>query len=253
MILTGDWQLVAPLLTLQFVNQQRPDVAVVDVLLFQNRPWYHRQIELTQPTLLAPVAAEHEAFLAKLRQFESDQLAAGDTEIEQRYTALWRALMASALATRPVYATPDAIGHLRQFGVDLSSQALPGGILLRVLPQAPTQPPALAPLTWNITPFLEATAAGRFLDEPARKIRRAHAIMAVNRGTFHARANLSAEALSDLQLATRIDPTYTLAFVLLAEAQQGQGDTAGARRSLQAALALEPDNVQVQQRLAALK
>jgi len=253
LILTADWQLVAPLLTLQFVNQQRLDVAVVDVLLFQNRPWYHRQIELAQPTLLAPVAAEHEAFLAKLRQFESDQLAAGDTEIEQRYTALWRALMASALATRPVYATPDALGHLRQFGVDLSSQALPGGVLLRILPQAPTQPPALAPLAWNVTPFLEATAGGRFLDEPARKIRRAHAIMAVNRGTFHARANLAAEALSDLQLATRIDPTYTLAFVLLAEAQQGQGDTAGARRSLQAALALEPDNVQVQQRLAALK
>lgn len=253
LILTGDWQLVAPLLTLQFVNQERPDVAVVDVLLFQNRPWYHRQIELTQPALLAPVAAEHEAFLAKLRQFESDQLAAGDTEIQQRYTALWRALMASALATRPVYATPDALGHLRQFGLDLGSQALPGGVLLRILPQAPTQPPALAPLTWNVTPFLEATAAGRFLDEPARKIRRAHAIMAVNRGTFHARANLSTEALSDLQLATRMDPTYTLAFVLLAEAQQGQGDTSAARQSLQAALALEPDNVQVQQRLAALK
>jgi tetratricopeptide (TPR) repeat protein len=253
LILTGDWQLVAPLLTLQFVNQDRPDVAVVDVLLFQNRPWYHRQIELTQPALLAPVAAEHEAFLTKLRQFESDQLAAGDTEIQQRYTALWRALMASALATRPVYATPDALGHLRQFGLDLSSQALPGGVLLRILPQAPTQPPALAPLTWNVTPFLEATAAGRFLDEPARKIRRAHAIMAVNRGTFHARANLSTETLSDLQLATRIDPTYTLAFVLLAEAQQGQGDTTAARQSLQAALALEPDNVQVQQRLAALK
>ena len=41
--------------------------------------------------------------------------------------------------------------------------------------------------------------------------------------------------------------------MVLAEAQQGQGDPAGARRSLQAALALEPDNVQVQQRLAALK
>ena len=106
LILTGDWQLVAPLLTLQFVNQQRPDVAVVDVLLFQNRPWYHRQIELTQPTLLAPVAAEHEAFLAKRRQFESDQLAAGDTEIEQRYTALWRAPVASAPATPPRFAPP---------------------------------------------------------------------------------------------------------------------------------------------------
>mgnify|MGYP000940773644 FL=1 len=253
MILTGDWQLVSPLLTRQFVEQQRPDVAVVDVLLFQNRPWYHRQIELAYPALLTPVAAEHEAFLAKLRQFESDQLAAGDAEIGQRYTALWQALLTSALASRPVYATPDALGHLRQFGVDLSGQALPGGVLLHVLPQAPAQPPALAPLTWNVTPFLQATAAGRFLDEPARKIRRAHALMAVNRGAFRARANLPAQALPDLQLATQIDPTYTLAFILLAETQQGQGDTAGARRSLQAALALEPDNVQVQQRLAALK
>lgn len=253
LILTGDWQLVSPLLTRQFVEQQRPDVAVVDVLLFQNRPWYHRQIELAYPALLTPVAAEHEAFLAKLRQFESDQLAAGDTEIGQRYTALWQALLTSALASRPVYATPDALGHLRQFGVDLSGQALPGGVLLHVLPQAPAQPPALAPLTWNVMPFLQATAAGRFLDEPARKIRRAHALMAVNRGAFHARANFPAQALPDLQLATQIDPTYTLAFILLAETQQGQGDTAGARRSLQAALALEPDNVQVQQRLAALK
>ncbi|MGB4805015.1 MAG: hypothetical protein WBV59_20400, partial [Anaerolineae bacterium] len=253
LILTGDWQLYAPLLTLQGVEQQRPDVAVLDVLLFQNRPWYHRQIELSHPDLLTPVTAEHEAFLVKLRQFEADQLAEDDAEISQRYTALWQALLRSALATRPVYVTPEALGHLRQFELDLSGQALPGGVLLRLLPQAPTGAPALPPLAWNVTPFSEAIAANRYLDEPARKIRRAHAVMAVNRGTFSQRFDRPAEALTDLQLATQIDPTYSLAYLLLADVQQRQGDLTAARRSLLAVLFLEPDNVQAQQRLAALK
>ena len=253
LILTGDWQLYAPLLTRQGVEQQRPDVAALDVLLFQNRPWYHRQIELSHPDLLAPAAAEHEAFLVKLRQFESDQLPEGDAEIGQRYTALWQALLRSALASRPVYMTPDALGHLRQFEIDLSGQVLPGGVLLRLLPDPPAAAPTLPPLTWDVTPFSEAIAANHSLDEPARKIRRAHAVMAVNRGAYSQRFDRLAEALTDLQLATQIDPTYSLAYLLLADAQQRQGDLEAARRSLQAVLRLEPDNEQAQQRLAALK
>ena len=235
------------------MEQQRPDVAALDVLLFQNRPWYHRQIELSHPDLLAPAAAEHEAFLVKLRQFESDQLPAGDAEIGQRYTALWQALLRSALASRPVYVTPDALGHLRQFGLDLGGQVTPGGVLLRLLPDPPAVAPALPPLTWNVQPFRAAIAANHSLDEPARKIRRAHAVMAVNRGAYSQRLNRPAEALVDLQLATEIDPTYSLAYLLLADAQQRQGDSEAARRSLQAVLRLEPDNEQAQQRLAALQ
>ena len=77
--------------------------------------------------------------------------------------------------------------------------------------------------------------------------------MAVNRGTLSQRFDRPAEALTDLQLATQIDPTYSLAYLLLADVQQRQGDLTAARRSLLAVLFLEPDNVQAQQRLAALK
>ncbi len=252
LLLTGDWQLYAPLLTMQWVENQRPDVTVIDVQLFQNRPWYHRQLALRAPGLLTPFAGEEENFLVKLRQFEADELPAGDVEISPRYTALWQALLRSAWAERPIYATPDVINHLRQFGIELSNQATPGDILLRLWPAPLANPAPLPPLTWNIAPFTDAISANRHLDEPARKIQRVHATMAVNRSAYHTRLGDAAAAMGDLQAAVAVEPTMLLAHLLLADLQQRQGDIAGARRSLQTALALDPNNIQVQQRLTAL-
>lgn len=252
LILTSDWQLYAPLLTMQQVDGQRPDVATIDMLLFQNRPWYHDQVRQKYPELANGVAAEEAAFLDKLRQFEAGELAEDDSEIGPRYQALLRRLLDEALASRPVYATPDALAQLEQFGISLGNQVLPGAVLMRVLPAAPTTIPELAPQRWNIQPFIDAAANGTFLDEPARKIRRSHANMAANRGTYYARIDRWADAIPGYAQAVAIDPTYVTGYLLLAEAQQRAGDVAGARQSLASALAVDPGNVQAQERLTAL-
>ncbi len=250
LILTADWQLYAPLLTVQQVEGQRPDVATLDILLFQNRPWYHDQVQQKYPDLMSGVASEEAAFLEKLRQFEAGELPAGDSEIGPRYQVLWRTLLDQALASRPVYATPDALAHLEGFGINLENQVVPGAVLLRVLPAATTV--ELAPVQWNIQPFLDAAANGTYLDEPARKVRRSHASMAANRGTYYARLNRWADAVPGYAQAIAIDPTYVTGYLLLAEAQQRTGDAAAARQTLEAALRIDPGNVQAQERLAGL-
>lgn len=252
LILTADWQLYSPLLTVQGVDGQRPDVTTVDLLLFQNRPWYHTQLQQQYPDLLAGVTPEETAFLEKLRQFEAGTLPAGDSEIGPRYQALLRALLAQALASRPVYVTPDVLARLRQFGINLDNQALPGAVLLHVLPAAPTTASELAPLEWNIQPFIDAAAHGSYLDEPARKIRRSHATMAVNRGTYYEQLSRWADAIAAYTQAVAIDPSDVTGYLLLADVQQRTGDVSGARQALQAALAIEPTNAQAQERLTAL-
>jgi tetratricopeptide (TPR) repeat protein len=222
------------------------------MLLFQNRPWYHDQVRQKYPDLANGVAAEEAAFLDKLRQFEAGELAEGDSEIGPRYQALLRRLLDVALASRPVYATPDALGQLEQFGINLGNQVLPGAVLMRVLPAAPTTTTQLAPQPWNIQPFIDAAANGTYLDEPARKIRRSHAGMAANRGTYYARSDRWADAIPGYAQAVAIDPGYVTGYLLLAEAQQRTGDVAGARQSLESALAVDPGNVQAQERLTAL-
>ncbi len=252
LILTSDWQLYAPLLTLQQVDGQRPDVATLDMLLFQNRPWYHDQVQQKYPDLVSGVAAEQTAFLEKLRQFEAGELPAGDSEIGPRYQTLLRALLDQALASRPVYATPDALAQLEQFGIDLQNQVVPGAVLMRVLPAVPAASVELTPARWSIQPFLDAATNGTYLDEPAQKVRRSHAGMAANRGTYYARVNRWADAVPGYAQAIAIDPSYVTGYLLLAEAQQRAGDVTAARQTLESALAVDPGNAQVQQRLAAL-
>lgn len=252
LILTSDWQLYAPLLTLQHVDGQRPDVATLDMLLFQNRPWYHDQVQQKYPDLVRGVVAEQTAFLEKLRQFEAGELPADDREIGPRYQTLLRALLDQALASRPVYATPDALAQLEQFGIDLQNQVVPGAVLMRVLPSVPSAVDELTPARWNIQPFLDAAANGTYLDEPAQKVRRSHAGMSANRGTYYARLNRWADAVPGYAQAIAIDPSYVTGYLLLAEAQQRAGDIAAARQTLESALTVDPGNAQVQQRLAAL-
>lgn len=76
--------------------------------------------------------------------------------------------------------------------------------------------------------------------------------MAANRGTYFARLDRWADAIPGYAQAVAIDPTYVTGYLLLAEAQQRAGDVAGARQSLASALAVDPGNVQAQERLAAL-
>jgi tetratricopeptide (TPR) repeat protein len=57
-------------------------------------------------------------------------------------------------------------------------------------------------------------------------------------------ANKASEALSELKVATRVDPKYAPAYLLLGEIHQGEGRTADARTAYQTFLSLSPSGEQ---------
>jgi hypothetical protein len=105
-LLSRHWDVVvSPLIYLQQVERQRPDVAVIDPELFR-RSWYFPQLRRTYPGLLDPIEEEIEQFLTQLRLFEARR-PYDPVLIEKGYRGVISGLFEAHRTRRPFFHTPE--------------------------------------------------------------------------------------------------------------------------------------------------
>ncbi len=176
LVLTTDWQLYSPTLYKQGVEGFRPDVLVIDLWLWQNRPWYVEAIMRRYPDLAARWQPALGAFLDELWRFE-----AGTLEDTGRIAAAYRELL-TRMATasgRPVYLDVNALAHYQEQGATWGGVEVPEGLFFRVYREAP--PTTLPPLDWRLDALRDPRAR---LDPVEAGIRQYHAVMLFNRARY---------------------------------------------------------------------
>ena len=230
LLLTRDWQLMAPALYLQQVEGLRPDLAVIDTELMR-RGWYFDLLHKLYPDLMASVAAEERTFLALRDAWERGDFPEDDPRIEQlqtAYVALIDAFMTrTASAGRPVHAGPNRGAEpLRNAtlngqpdmepGIGAQWQWLPVGLTFRAAAPGTQIAPSSLP-AWQIAAFGRAQPTA-----PERKIQATRADMATLHGLWQANTGNLVGAEADWRLALTIEPGNGPAAELLTRLKAGR-------------------------------
>jgi len=116
-IITDWWDVYSPVFYLQYVEQVRPDVCMIDKELLR-RSWYFEYLAHAYPWLVERSGAEIAQYREYLDQFEHNRLRDA-SEIQRRYVAMLASFV-TRNPERPAYATFDA-----DAGTD-AKQLLPG-------------------------------------------------------------------------------------------------------------------------------
>jgi len=230
LLLTRDWQLMAPALYLQQIEGLRPDLTVIDTELLR-RGWYFDLLHKLYPDLMTSVAAEERAFLALRDAWERGDIPDADPRIAQlqsTYVALIDAFMArTASAGRPVHVGPNRGAEpLRNAtlngqpdmepGIGASWQWLPVGLSFRAVTVG-AEAPAPSPLAWRIAAFNKVRPTA-----PERKIQATRADMATLHGLVQANAGNLTGAEVDWRMALAIEPAHAAATELLTRLNAGR-------------------------------
>lgn len=176
LVLTADWQLVSPALYMMDTNGFRRDIILIDLAMWQNRPWYIDQFSRRYPELCAAWQPVLSDFLGELRRFEEDRL-----ENASRIATLYRRLLISMLEvqSRPVYLHSTAFQQMHQFRAAEYGSFVPEGILFRFYRENP--PRQIPALNWRTEALLDAR---HFSDPLMAYIRRQHSSMVEQRLRF---------------------------------------------------------------------
>ena len=195
-LLTLDWQLYAPWLYLHHVEGYRSDVTVVDVNLVR-RSWYvDRYLRVTYPAMMTACAAEADAFLARLRDWEHGR-PHDPAELTARFTALLDAFLAyHEQRGRELHLTlPMEPGVGRRFAW------IPDGLTMRLV--APPGPPPRPTPELRLEPLLDSPVADEVVDE---KVRPYYARMHAERSRYLAARRRPASARRAMDTAHRLAP-----------------------------------------------
>ncbi len=126
-VVASQWDyFISPSLYYQFIRNERPDIAIIDKSLLQNRSWYFIQFQRQHPELMERIRPSANYFLEELDKFEHDS--PFNFNIIQLY---WQSLLSeiieNSLPDHPVYIDPRID---REFPSDYSRT--PAGLFLRL-------------------------------------------------------------------------------------------------------------------------
>jgi hypothetical protein len=218
LLLTADWQVASPMLYLQEIERQRPDVACIDVLLLR-RSWYYAQLETKYPGLMQQTHGEVRLFLEDLLRWENDPDAyRKDPQLTQRIDARFCAMISAfvkyGLAGGPVYATSDVVlssgGEIESVAKSLgrSYQIVPEGLVFQLFADRGFHPTELPSL--NMKGLLDHNPAVNEDSVIRQKVLPAYATMLVNCGRAFAAHGDSARAMDAYRQAWAVDSVYIL-------------------------------------------
>jgi hypothetical protein len=195
-LLTMDWQLYSPLLYLQGVEKQRPDVLALDVNLLR-RSWYVERLKRVEPKLAAAASVEMEIYLEQLSLFEHGRPYSSEV-IQRAFEAFVNRIVDTAFQSRSVFVTVDlsaepqmAAGYFR----------VPKGPVFRLFRSKPASAEDAG------TFRLDCLRQARFDSDPVvKRVRRNYALMLLNRGIYLTLYGRGQEALDWRRRALELDP-----------------------------------------------
>lgn len=214
MLLTGDWQLYAPLLYSKEVEGKRPDVVSIDLHLLR-RSWYFDYLERRFPATVARARPQVETLVRELTAWEHDPgLYARSPERTRRIGGRFQAMLKAFVDTHPgpVYATRDAV--LPGFGSDAevprtltAGRALvPNGLLFELARERPARAPQAVPL--RTRGLFDGTIRFEPDDVVTVKVRPVYLAMIASRGAYLEAAGDHHGAAAAFEEAVTLDPTF---------------------------------------------
>jgi hypothetical protein len=214
MLLTGDWQLYAPLLYFKEVEGRRPDVVSIDIHLLR-RSWYYGYLERRFPSTIARTRPQVDAFVQELTAWERDpglyaRSAERTRQINGRFLAMLQAFVATHPA--PVYATRDAA--LPGFGADpdvprtvtAGRVLVPQGLVFELARERPARLPPAVPL--ETRGLFDGSIRFEPDDVVAVKVRPVYLAMIASRGAYLEAAGDHRGAAAAFEQAVSLDPTF---------------------------------------------
>lgn len=133
-VLTFQWDyFVSASYYAQHVDNERPDVAIIDKELLR-RSWYYIQLERNYPWLIERSRARIESFLRELSKFEHGLPYNGQV-IEARFNEMINDMIDKSFEERPVYLGPELEPQFAP-----SFERVPDGLLVRLRKPGTTGP-----------------------------------------------------------------------------------------------------------------
>lgn len=228
LLLTGDWQLYAPLFYLQEVERFRPELVAIDVRLMR-RSWYYDQLRARFPAFMAQHRAVVDAFLDDLRAWERNPAefeldAARLRRIDDRFFGMILGMIRRQLPVGPVYVTQEVA--LMQQGEDaLLAQGImrtylvvPQGLVLEVRTPGVVVDPATPPLA--IRSLNEGRERFDDDDVVTTKVRPVYAAMLLLRGRYLASTGRHEQAIEAFGEALTVHPGLPSALAGLDESRR---------------------------------
>jgi hypothetical protein len=214
MLLTGEWQLYAPLLYFKEVEGRRPDVVSIDIHLLR-RSWYYGYLERRFPGTIAGARPQVDAFVQELTAWERDPgVYARSIERTQQINGRFLAMLQAFVMTHPapVYATRDAA--LPGFGADpdvpqalTAGRALvPQGLVFELARERPARLPPAMPL--ETRGLFDGTLRFEPDDVAMVKVRPVYLAMIASRGAYLEGAGDHRGAAAAFEQAVSLDPTF---------------------------------------------
>ena len=224
LLLTQDWQVVAPMLYAQEVEQRRRDVKVIDVNLLR-RSWYFDYLRHAYPGLIERSREKIDVFVEILKEWERDPGAfAKDQLLTQRITAAFfemlRSIVINENKVAPVYITRDLLfaettnAELAKW-INQNYQLVPQGLVFNLAPdQSFHDSPDPHLQTRGLA---DGTVRFEKNDVVNLKVLPVYTSMLVNRGRYLALFNQHERAVVAFRQALALDPSLAAAREGLAE------------------------------------
>jgi tetratricopeptide (TPR) repeat protein len=226
LLLTLDWQVVAPFFYVQEIEQRRRDVKVVDINLLR-RSWYFDYLQRSYPELISRSQDRVDTFTVELKQWEHDPGAyARDAKLTQRiataFDALIRSFVRHELEVAPVYLTSDLLFQAEEQEQEIAQwlsrnyQLIPHGLFFKLETERGFHDPGALQL--QLRGLTDGTLNFESDDVVKQKVLPAYKAMLVNRGRYYSLFDKHELAIEAFQQALRLDPNLTAA-------QQGLNDS----------------------------
>jgi hypothetical protein len=210
LLLTGDWQLYAPLRYAMDVEHERPDAEVIHAG-FLLRRWYFDELRRRWPVLARDSARELGAFAAMLPQFEDDRAHLDNELFNDRLDDAVISLIAQHLRRGPVYVSGEIAASNNPRDTKLRKRInerwdlVPRGLLVELLPGHAFRDVRFQPL--ETRGVADGSIAYEDDDVVPTEIAPAYRAMYVMAGRYLAILKKYPEALRAYDAAMKIDPT----------------------------------------------
>jgi tetratricopeptide (TPR) repeat protein len=226
LLLTLDWQVVAPMFYAQEIEQLRPDVKVVDINLLR-RSWYFDYLKHAYPGLIERSREKIDIFVENLKEWERDPGAfARSPALTQRISTAFLEMIQSMVTNEgrvaPVYMTNDLLssdsvnGELTRW-LSQKYQLVPQGLVFNL---AGGQGFHDSPdVHLQIRGLADGTLRFGKGDPVNVKVLPVYANMLINRGRYLALFGQHERAIAAFEQALALNPDLALARQGLTESE----------------------------------
>lgn len=209
LILTSNWQYCYPgLLYRQVVNKERTDVVVLNKN-FLATSWYFHYLERFRPEILANCRPSTDRFLRYLKRYDDGESFDPHLLI-QLYQESIRGIVAAAIGRQTVY-----VGAEIEPALTAGFRRIPEGVMFRLSSEEKSREMVAPDVLYRPSTFENAAA---------REMKRFYAWILTASASELGHRKRFKEALTSIERAVEIDPTYSAALTLREELRVAEAD-----------------------------